>query len=64
MCGSYFPELQPAFQTDSSRECHTVYGSIGQERETQKDKAYELLEKVGLDKDEADRRILKLSGGQ
>ena len=27
-------------------------------------KSYELLKKVGLDKDEADRRILKLSGGQ
>ena len=29
-----------------------------------KEEAYELLEKVGLDRDEADRRILKLSGGQ
>lgn len=29
-----------------------------------KERAYELLEKVGLDRDEADRRILKLSGGQ
>ena len=29
-----------------------------------KDKAYALLEKVGLDKDKADRRVLKLSGGE
>lgn len=29
-----------------------------------KKKAYELLESVGLDKDESNRRILKLSGGQ
>ena len=28
------------------------------------DKAYALLEKVGLDREEADRRVLKLSGGQ
>lgn len=36
----------------------------GKKEKHKKDKAYELLEKVGLDKDEADRRILKLSGGQ
>lgn len=29
-----------------------------------KQKAYELLESVGLDKEESDRRVLKLSGGQ
>ena len=36
----------------------------GMKEKDKKQKAYELLEKVGLDKDEADRRILKLSGGQ
>ena len=36
----------------------------GKKEKHKKEKAYELLEKVGLDKDEADRRILKLSGGQ
>lgn len=36
----------------------------GKKEKNKKEKAYELLEKVGLDKDEADRRILKLSGGQ
>ena len=36
----------------------------GKKEKHKKDKAYELLKKVGLDKDEADRRILKLSGGQ
>jgi putative ABC transport system ATP-binding protein len=30
----------------------------------QKEKAYSLLERVGLSREEADRRILKLSGGQ
>lgn len=29
-----------------------------------KEKAYALLEKVGLDKEKADRRVLKLSGGE
>ena len=29
-----------------------------------KAKAYELLERMGLDREEADRRVLKLSGGQ
>lgn len=36
----------------------------GKKEKHKKEKAYELLEKVGLEKDEADRRILKLSGGQ
>ena len=36
----------------------------GKREKNKKQQAYELLEKVGLDRDEADRRILKLSGGQ
>ena len=36
----------------------------GKKEKNKKEKAFELLEKVGLDKDEANRRILKLSGGQ
>jgi putative ABC transport system ATP-binding protein len=36
----------------------------GINKKDKKNRAYELLEKVGLDRDEADRRILKLSGGQ
>ena len=36
----------------------------GKKVKNKKEQAYELLEKVGLDRDEADRRILKLSGGQ
>ena len=36
----------------------------GMKEKDKKQKAYELLEKVGLDRDEADRRILKLSVGQ
>lgn len=36
----------------------------GQHMKNKKERAVELLEKVGLDRDEADRRILKLSGGQ
>ena len=36
----------------------------GKKEKNKMSHAYNLLEKVGLDKDEADRRILKLSGGQ
>ena len=36
----------------------------GQKIKDKKKTAYELLEKMGLDRDEADRRVLKLSGGQ
>lgn len=36
----------------------------GQHMKNKKERAVELLEKVGLDREEADRRILKLSGGQ
>ena len=36
----------------------------GMKMKHRKESAYGLLEKVGLDRDEADRRILKLSGGQ
>ncbi|MBR5134255.1 MAG: ATP-binding cassette domain-containing protein [Clostridia bacterium] len=36
----------------------------GVKRSNKKAYAYELLERMGLDKDEADRRVLKLSGGQ
>ena len=36
----------------------------GKKDRDKKKQAYELLEKVGLDRDEADRRVLKLSGGQ
>ena len=36
----------------------------GKKDREKKKQAYELLEKVGLDRDEADRRVLKLSGGQ
>lgn len=36
----------------------------GSKHKDKKKHAYELLEKIGLDKEEADRRILKLSGGQ
>ena len=40
-----------------------VAGMQGSEKE-KKEQAYALLEKVGIDRDEADRRVLKLSGGQ
>ncbi len=36
----------------------------GKKLKDKKEKAYELLGKVGLDKEEANRRVLKLSGGQ
>lgn len=36
----------------------------GVKDKNRKQTAYELLEKVGLDRDEADRKVLKLSGGQ
>jgi len=38
--------------------------SIIRERQAKKDYAYTLLEKVGIDRDTADRKILELSGGQ
>lgn len=36
----------------------------GKKEKNKKERAYQLLEKVGLDRDEANRRVLKLSGGQ
>ncbi len=36
----------------------------GVKEKDKKQKAYELLKKVGLERDEADRKVLKLSGGQ
>ena len=38
--------------------------SIIKERQAQKNYAYSLLEKVGIDQETADRKILKLSGGE
>ncbi len=37
---------------------------VGSGSKQKKEKAYSLLEKVGLDRDKADRRVLKLSGGE
>ncbi|MCD7713214.1 MAG: ATP-binding cassette domain-containing protein, partial [Firmicutes bacterium] len=36
----------------------------GLHKKDEKERAYELLDDMGLDRDEADRRVLKLSGGQ
>ena len=38
--------------------------SVIKERQAQKNHAYTLLQKVGIDRDTADRKILKLSGGE
>ena len=41
-----------------------ISGSSVKERKAKKEAAYSLLEKVGIDKETADRKILKLSGGE
>jgi len=42
----------------------SISGSAAKERRAKKNFAYTLLDKVGIDRETADRKILKLSGGE